>query len=66
MIYFFGQAGRFYRFTQYRRSTNLHIYLFNVGKITELSDQFMLDKFWQSLREGTSVLVDGSVLEWLG
>jgi hypothetical protein len=25
-----------------------------------------LDKFWQSLREGGSVLLDGTVLEWLG
>ena len=29
-------------------------------------DQFMLDKFWQSLTEGTCVFMDTSILEWLG
>jgi len=29
-------------------------------------DQFMLDKFWQSLTEGGCVFMDTTVLEWLG
>jgi len=41
--------------------------IFEYIQITRFEiDHFMLDKFWQSLREGTSVLMNGSVLEWLG
>ncbi len=29
-------------------------------------DQFMFDKFWQSMVEGSCVLCDAAVLEWLG
>ncbi len=41
--------------------------IFEYIQITRFEiDQFMLDKFWQSLTEGTCVFMNASILEWLG
>ena len=41
--------------------------IFEYIQITNFEiDQFMLDKFWQRLRENSFILIDTAVLEWLG